>query len=185
MATTPVYALPYQGLADAPNGPTLGQNLALAVEAELVRIDADIAAIPRPWLVASSYKTSGDTVVNISTSAVAHSLSFTAVSGEVYTCRWIGSLVGSIGTSQAFLDLRHASGGSVTTSSTAMGDHTLYNINGNNHRSVGVCVEREFTATASGLYTVGFCINFFGGSGTVTAPATSSDVSMLKVLRTA
>lgn len=40
MGTTPVYALPFQGLTDPPNGPTLGEDLALAVEAELARIDA-------------------------------------------------------------------------------------------------------------------------------------------------
>lgn len=38
-ATTPVYALRYQELGDAPHGPNLGQNLALDVEAQLVRLD--------------------------------------------------------------------------------------------------------------------------------------------------
>jgi hypothetical protein len=32
MGATPVYALPYQGINDAPNGPVLGQALAEAVE---------------------------------------------------------------------------------------------------------------------------------------------------------
>lgn len=44
MPTTPTYALPYQSLTVAPNGPTLGQDLAEAVETELARIDADNAA---------------------------------------------------------------------------------------------------------------------------------------------
>ena len=185
MANTPVYALPYQGLADAPNGPTLGQQLALAVEAELVRVDADIAALPRPILVASDYQTSGDTTVAISTAAVHQDITFTAVAGEVYTARWIGSLSGTVATSEAFLDLRHAAGTSVTTASTAMGSHTLYHVNANNNRHAGITVEREFTATASGNYTVGFCINFFGGSGSVKAYSTTDDVSQLKILRTA
>lgn len=43
--TTPTYGLPFQELGDAPDGPTLGEDLALAVEAELARIDAAIAAI--------------------------------------------------------------------------------------------------------------------------------------------
>jgi len=38
--TTPVYGFPYQELADAPNGALLGQDLAEAVETELVRVDA-------------------------------------------------------------------------------------------------------------------------------------------------
>lgn len=45
MALTPVYSLPYQSLTDAPNGPTLGADLALAVEAELARIDAENRAL--------------------------------------------------------------------------------------------------------------------------------------------
>lgn len=44
VATTPVYALPYETLTDAPNGPDLGRLLALAVETELARIDAAAAA---------------------------------------------------------------------------------------------------------------------------------------------
>jgi hypothetical protein len=44
MAVTPIYALPYQVLSDPPDGPSLGEDLALAVEAELARIDGDVAA---------------------------------------------------------------------------------------------------------------------------------------------
>lgn len=39
MPTTAVYALPYQAVTDAPNGPVLGQALADAVEAQIVRLD--------------------------------------------------------------------------------------------------------------------------------------------------
>jgi hypothetical protein len=46
--TTPVYALPYQSLTDPPDGAALGEDLALAVEAELSRIDADIATLETP-----------------------------------------------------------------------------------------------------------------------------------------
>lgn len=44
MPTTPIYALPYQSLADPPDGPHLGSDLALAVEAQLARIDALVTA---------------------------------------------------------------------------------------------------------------------------------------------
>jgi hypothetical protein len=40
MAVTPVYSLPYQVLGDLPDGAALGHDLALAVEAQLARIDA-------------------------------------------------------------------------------------------------------------------------------------------------
>ncbi len=43
--TTPIYGLRFQELGDAPDGPGLGEDLALDVEAELTRIDAAIAAI--------------------------------------------------------------------------------------------------------------------------------------------
>ncbi|GAA2817546.1 hypothetical protein [Kribbella solani] len=42
---TPIYSLPFQDTNDAPNGPTLGEDLALAVEDELARIDANVAKI--------------------------------------------------------------------------------------------------------------------------------------------
>lgn len=45
MASTSVYALPYQALTDSPHGPNLGEDLAEAVEAELQRIDTQLAAL--------------------------------------------------------------------------------------------------------------------------------------------
>jgi hypothetical protein len=41
MPVTPIYSLPYQALADPPDGAGLGEDLALAVESELARIDGD------------------------------------------------------------------------------------------------------------------------------------------------
>lgn len=43
--STTTYGLPYQTLSDPPHGPNLGQDLAEAVEDELVRIDAAAAAL--------------------------------------------------------------------------------------------------------------------------------------------
>lgn len=45
MPNTPVYGLPYPSLSEPPDGPDQIQALAEAVEAELVRIDADVADI--------------------------------------------------------------------------------------------------------------------------------------------
>lgn len=44
--STPTYGLTYQELGDAPNGAGVGENLAEDVEAELVRIDSDVADRP-------------------------------------------------------------------------------------------------------------------------------------------
>lgn len=45
MATTPIYGLRYQTLADAPDGAALGKNLAEDVESELQRIDNEVNAL--------------------------------------------------------------------------------------------------------------------------------------------
>lgn len=55
MPVTPVYSLPYQALSDAPDGAGLGEDLALAVEAELARIDAGVGAyLPKANIAAGS-----------------------------------------------------------------------------------------------------------------------------------
>lgn len=51
MPTTPVYVLPYLALTDSPDIASLGEDLALAVETELVRVDADITALESPTAV--------------------------------------------------------------------------------------------------------------------------------------
>lgn len=58
-ATTPVYALPYQELTDPPHGPDLGRLLALAVEAELVRIDLRAAPGWTDWAASFAWTSSG------------------------------------------------------------------------------------------------------------------------------
>lgn len=191
MATTPVYALPYQTLTDQPDGPSLGEDLALAVEAELVRIDGDVSGIDTrvttleatTLLVASDYKSSGDVTVAAGASTLVHSLTFTAVSGEVYTFRWMGSLQGQTSGSQALLQGRHAAGASVTCASTSTGQSRLYVVNGNNHWTPWI-LEDEFTASASGTYTVGLCLVFFSGSNNIVLAANANDQSCVKVLRT-
>lgn len=66
-ATTPIYALPYQGLSDPPHGPDLGENLALAVEAQLARIDAAAAADVTAWRPLLVVKGVGETVDSATT----------------------------------------------------------------------------------------------------------------------
>lgn len=192
MGTTPVYALPFQGLTDPPDGPSLGEDLALGVETELVRIDGAASALTTrvtaleavAQLLASDYKSSGNTTTAPAL-IIAHSLSFTAVINHVYTMRWGGAISGTVSGSATILSGVHAAGASVTTGSTAMaGGGLQLTLNGNNHLTAGMFLEREFTATASGTYTVGLLFNFFSGSGTMTFYANANSTSMLKVLRT-
>lgn len=61
MASTPVYGFRYQLLGDAPDGPDLGQNLALDVEAKFVSVDAAVAAINNLAPVVASSTTNDST----------------------------------------------------------------------------------------------------------------------------
>ena len=45
MATTPVYGWPYQALGDAPNGASMGEDLALAIEATVNALTATVASL--------------------------------------------------------------------------------------------------------------------------------------------
>lgn len=60
--TTPAYGLPYQTNDDPPNGPTLGQDLAEAVEAEIVRIDGELTTTDGVLTAIDSAWTSGTPV---------------------------------------------------------------------------------------------------------------------------
>lgn len=55
MPVTPIYSLPYQALSDPPDGAGLGEDLALAVEDELARIDgATVLYLPVGNIAAGS-----------------------------------------------------------------------------------------------------------------------------------
>lgn len=59
MATTPNYGFPYPGLTDVPNIPADIAALAVAVDTEIARVDADAAAVP--WTNYTPAWTSGGT----------------------------------------------------------------------------------------------------------------------------
>lgn len=58
---SPTYALPYQLLADLPDGPNLGANLANAVDTELARIDGAVAGVEDGWVTYTPVWGSGGT----------------------------------------------------------------------------------------------------------------------------
>jgi hypothetical protein len=62
---TPVYGLPYQGLSDTPDGPNLGEDLALAIEAQIARIDGVAAAAAARLAVVR--KTADEVISNTTT----------------------------------------------------------------------------------------------------------------------
>lgn len=86
MATTPVYGFPYQGVGDAPDGPSLGEDLALAVESKFQSVDSSVAAITGlTHVVGSSTATFTSTSLSFEAGATPFGVSFTAPpSGVVY-----------------------------------------------------------------------------------------------------
>jgi FtsP/CotA-like multicopper oxidase with cupredoxin domain len=65
MATTPTYAWPYQTLADSPDGASLGEDLALGVEATVLAHKT--AATPSSATIATSQTTTSSTYTNLTT----------------------------------------------------------------------------------------------------------------------
>jgi hypothetical protein len=74
VANTPVYGWPYQTAADAPNGPTLGQNLALAIESTVQANDASrVSGDAALALLAPTYRarqTLGGTTAKVTFSSI-------------------------------------------------------------------------------------------------------------------
>ncbi|MEO3929956.1 hypothetical protein ABGB07_39815 [Micromonosporaceae bacterium B7E4] len=91
--TTPVYGLPYQSTDDPPDGPALGEDLALAVESELQRIDGDIADLSAA--PGEAYQGANDTsALGTYVAGTTHGLAFVApASGrvEITFSGWVGS----------------------------------------------------------------------------------------------
>lgn len=90
MPTTPIYGLPYQSLSDPPNGPTLGEDLANAVEAELQRLDTPPVAQLRQT-VQQTISNSVWSAINFDTEDIdSHNGHSTATNPSRYTCQRAG-----------------------------------------------------------------------------------------------
>lgn len=131
MATTPVYGIPYPALGDSPNGPSQMQALALEVEAELVRIDAAIAAIN--GLDVATAGTSTDETSFTSTSFIPGSTpvgtSFTAPPSGKVMVHWSGYLQQNINAQATILSFEMKTGGTV-------GSGTLVGTAANSDRAI-------------------------------------------------
>jgi len=115
--STPVYNLPYQTAGDPPNGPSLGQDLAEAVEEQLVRIDTTVQPV-------DAYQAANDTTTSTSYFAgTTHGTAFTAPpSGKVYI-----TVGGALGTNSvvvnvgAWMSFEVRAGGTVGSGSLVLG----------------------------------------------------------------
>lgn len=82
MAATPIYAFPYPGTGDSPNGPAQIQALAEALEAKLVLVDAAISGKADPALFIR--KTTQEQVVNSIALQDDDHFAFTVAANAVY-----------------------------------------------------------------------------------------------------
>jgi hypothetical protein len=121
--------------------------------------------------------TSGDIVQTAGGNSVLTSLTFTAVAGARYEVVFESTFKYATG-SFTILTLRHASGSSVTTSSTGVGARELAVLGSN---AVPVTFTRSFVAAASGTYTVGISAAFYSGSGNLTWAANGNSEMKLMV----
>jgi hypothetical protein len=149
------------------------------------RTDSDVlewydAAAWRPvpgQYVGETTTTSGDITQAAGASAVLISTTFTATNAARYEIKFETTYKFATGNG-VILQLRHASGSSVTTGSTAVGARELMPVNTTWHTPVSFT--RTFVAAASGTYTVGVSANFYTGSGNLFWAANAS--SELKLL---
>jgi hypothetical protein len=143
-----------------------------------------VAGTPGTWqalpgtYISENLKTSGDVVQNAGDNTVLHSLTFTAVSGQRYAAYWHATYNYSTGSS-SITTLRHASGSSITTSSTAVLNRASNLIV--TGKDTPTTVAGTFVATASGNYTFGITNSFFSGSTTLTWGANSNNGMYLQV----
>jgi hypothetical protein len=122
--------------------------------------------------------TSADIVQAAGANTVLISNTFTAVSGVRYEVHFESSFLFSVG-SLAILSYRHASGSSVTTSSTLVGNHMMQAIS--TTKACPVAFSRSIVASATGTYTIGVSSSFFSGSGNLTWSADANDEMYLRI----
>lgn len=167
MPTTPIYALPYQSLTDPPDGPSLGQDLAEAVETELDRIDDDVAALPT-GLVKWGQRTTASSTTTAADAGVLRVDSVSLLTGRQYRI-WTTPLHldSSAANDEIRARIRYNTGGTATTASTVLPGTTVH------ARQVDQNVSESHpistTYTPAGNETVSFllCVGRIAGSGNV------------------
>lgn len=167
MPTTPIYGLPYQSLTDPPDGPNLGEDLALAVEDELARIDGDVSAVPASVLTtvngrygtpAAPISTGSNGIVTAGTTETPDTnlgiLTFTALAGVRYKVSLGGRAL------------------SMTVANDRFNVKLRYTTNGVNPTIADTLLERDSTIVngttgGTGGISVMHVVQFMPGAGTI------------------
>jgi hypothetical protein len=210
MPSTAIYGLPYQALTDPPNGPTLGQNLAQAIEALLqsstltlgggltlggsgnLVVPGTITVGGSPLVTSKGYVGElNNTTTPHSTSslngaeALCASVTFTSAGTSArYKFQWEGVHQGSVSALIGRLRLRIQSGASVTSGGgTQLRIRTIVSTAGEGKPFV---LSATATGLAAGTWTFGGTLQLVGSTaGTYTVNASSTDDEYARVDRTA
>lgn len=172
-------------LANLAAGSTQGWGLTEGLIADIADLDTLARYNGSQWMplpglnMVDNSRTAGDWSVAAGNHILLDTVTFTAVAGIRYMVRWEGRIATSNTANLAILHIRHASGGTLLTSSTSVVSRTFSH--GVANQDVAVTLSKSFVATASGSYTCGTTINFFSGVGTMTVRSNANDESLLKV----
>lgn len=182
MPTTPIYSLPYQDVNDPPNGPALGEDLAEAVETELVRIDGDIDDLPR-GLIKWGQRSTASSTTTAADAGVLRVDSVSLLTGRQYRI-WTTPLHldSSVANDESRARIRYNTGGTATTASTILPGTTVH------ARQVDANVSESHpistTYTPAGNETVSFllCVGRIAGSGNVRLSNSDGDETIQLVI---
>jgi hypothetical protein len=183
---TPVYGLRYQELSDPPDGADLGENLALDVESELVRIEQRIttnqndiadaqADIATNAVAITALDGRIDTLEHyVETERTATSASFTAetvvdsvtatlVNGRRYRITWMGKIQSTVADGYARCRIREDSILGTQRQSGQLPTNVAAN------QSFELAMTARYTATASGNKTFVFTAQRQAGTGNLSS----------------
>ncbi len=132
-------------------------------------------------LVDESVSTAGDVTIAAGANSVIQSFTTTTISGAKYLVSYESSYTGTVGASTGILTFRHASGASVTTSSTSVGNRQV--TIGSTGTHIPTSFERVITATATGQYTFGVSFNFFSGAGNIVWGKNSNSEGVIRIIQ--
>jgi hypothetical protein len=187
--TTTRYTLPYQETTDPPDGASLGQDLAEAVDGALGTVedalDARLDALEADTLdaridvlegraVGSTFANSNASATSGTTELAIDQVTATLVNGRTYKIEWTLTWSGTVTDDQFFVLLRLGSGiagTQLTFRTVAIG------------RSFGAHMRAYYTASSSGSQTFTGSLRRSTGTGTMTATGSATQNRILTVER--
>jgi hypothetical protein len=163
MGATGTYGFPYQELGEVPNGAALGQDLAVAIDTELQRIDGDIAGNKLGQVIARADRITTSTSAASTTDVGVLRLDDVPVSsGRAYQIRYRCNPNSSISTDIIGSQLRYTTDGSTpAVSSTVLAGSTSLSPDGTGT----ITQETTYTPGSNLNLSLLLCVNRTAGTG--------------------